>query len=198
VLLMLGGVFTFRTGGIAAVIVGGAVLLFVVVVSSRRLSLRLIDAFAALPRMGRFAPKLREFYESTAILFRPGPLCWATLLSLLAWLAECLGFYLVIGGFPPPHAPLLLAVFIYSATTIGGLPTPGGLGLTESGMAALLRYTAKVETATAAAATLIIRLCTLWFAVIVGVAALLIFGRVVGIATDAAAEIRRGDADEDA
>jgi uncharacterized protein (TIRG00374 family) len=171
-------------------IVGTMVLLFVVVVSSRRMSLALVDLVAKVPKVSRVAPKLRELYESAAILFRPAPFAAASLLSVLAWFCECLGFYLVLGGFGL-GASLMLATFIYATTTVGGLPTPGGLGLTEGGMAALLGYTAKTQAATAGAATLIIRLCTLWFAVLVGVVALLLFRKRVGLADDAAEAMRR-------
>jgi uncharacterized protein (TIRG00374 family) len=185
VLLMLAGIATFKVGRVAVAVVGGLVAAFVVVVSSRRLCLWTIGLVARLPRLGRLGPKLREFYESTALLFRPLPLLAATVLSVAAWLCECVGFHLVLGGLAV-SVPLLLSVFIYSATTIGGLPTPGGLGLTEGGMTALLRYAAGADKGIAGAATLIIRLCTLWFAVIVGVVALVIFRRAVGLAADAA------------
>ena len=112
-------------------------------------------------------------------LFRAGPLLLASLLSVAAWFCECLGFHLVLGGLGVTIS-LLLSVFIYSATTIGGLPTPGGLGLTEGGMTALLRYTAHADKGIAGAATLIIRLCTLWFAVAVGFAATAAFTRLHG------------------
>lgn len=191
VLLMLAGIATFSTGRVAVAVVGGAVALFIAAVSSRRLCLGLISLVERLPRVGRLAPKLREFYESTAALFAPLPLLAATVLSVAAWLCECVGFHVVLGGLAVT-LPLLRSVFIYSATTIGGLPTPGGLGLTEGGMTALLRYTAGATKAIAGAATLIIRLCTLWFAVIVGVAALLVFRRSVGLAVDAADELKRG------
>jgi uncharacterized protein (TIRG00374 family) len=55
---------------------------------------------------------------------------------------------------------------------------PGGLGVQEGGMVALLVKTATgVGTATAAAATFITRLCTLWFAVAVGLVALTLVRR---------------------
>lgn len=192
VLLMLAGSASFAVGRVALGVVGGGVLLFLVVVSSRRLCLWVIALVARLPRIGRLAPKAREFYDSTAALFAPLPLLAASALSLAAWFCECLGFHLVLGGLGVAP-PLLLSVFIYSATTIGGLPTPGGLGLTEGGMTALLRYTAGASKGVAGAATLLIRLCTLWFAVLVGVAALLIFRRRVGLAADAADEMRSGE-----
>ncbi len=185
VLLMLGGIFTFGRGQLPAAIVGGLVLAFLVVVSSRRLSLGLLSLLGRLPGLQRLTPKLRQFYESTAALFAPGPLLASALLSVAAWFCECLGFHLVLGGFGVTSASLLLSVFIYSASTIGGLPTPGGLGLTEGGMTALLRYMAGVPKGIAGAATLVIRLCTLWLAVLVGVVALVVFRRRVGLAEDA-------------
>ena len=188
VLLMLGGIFTFRQGQLAALAVGGLVLALVGVVSSRRLSLGLLSLLGRLPVLRRFAPKLREFYEATAALFRPAPLLLAALLSVAAWFCECIGFHLVLGGFGVT-ATLLLSLFIYAATTIAGLPTPGGLGLTESGMTALLRLTAGATRPVAGAATLIIRLCTLWFAVLVGVIALVVFRGRVGLADDVADEL---------
>lgn len=191
VLLMLAGGAAFRTGRVAVAVVGGLVLLFIVVVSSRRLCERALALVARLPRLGRLAPKLRELYESTAALFRPLPLLVAALLSVAAWLCECVGFHLVLGGFAVA-VPLLRSVFIYSATTIGGLPTPGGLGLTEGGMTALLRYGAGATRGIAGAATLLIRLCTLWLAVIVGVIALLVFRRSVGLAADATDRMAAG------
>jgi uncharacterized protein (TIRG00374 family) len=194
VLLMLTGFFTFRRFQGVLLAVGGLILLFLVVVSSRRLSMALLHLIARLPGLARLGHKLEEFYEATAALFRPGPLALATLLGLAAWLCECVGFHLVIGGFPGARAPLLLAVFIYSATTLGGVVTPGGIGITDGSMTALLSYAAALTAATAGAATLIIRLCTLWFAVVVGVIALLIFRRRVGLSADIAAELQQGAA----
>lgn len=183
VLLMAAGFYTFRRFHVVLASVGGMVALFLVVVSSRRLSLALLRLLTRLPGISRLGHKLEEFYESTAVLFRPGPLLASTLLSLAAWACECLGFYLVLGGFAgTSSAPLLLAFFIYSATTLGGVVSPGGLGVTDGSMTALLSYTTAFTAATAGAATLLIRLCTLWFAVLVGVVALLVFRKRVGLA----------------
>jgi glycosyltransferase 2 family protein len=197
VLLMLTGFFTFRRFTGVLVGVGGLVAAFLVVVSSRRLSMAVLRLIARLPGLARLGSKLEEFYDATAALFRPGPLALATLLGIAAWCCECTGFFLVVRGFPGTSAPLLLCVFIYSATTLGGVVTPGGIGVTDGGMTALLSYAAAFTAATAGAATLIIRLCTLWFAVVVGVIALLIFARRVGLAGDVAAELskaRKGSA----
>jgi glycosyltransferase 2 family protein len=183
VLLMLTGFFTFRRFQLVLYLVGGMIAVFLIIISSRRLSLAVLHLLGRLPGLRRLGDKLLEFYESTAALFRPTPLLIATTLSVAAWFCECFGFYLVLGGFPDTQVPLLLAVFIYSATTLGGVVTPGGIGVTDGGMTALLSYAARFTAATAGAATLLIRLCTLWFAVVVGVVALLVFRRNVGLSS---------------
>jgi uncharacterized protein (TIRG00374 family) len=191
VLLMATGFFTFRRYLSVLLGVSGLVVAFLVVISSRRLSMAILRLITRLPGLSRVGNKLEEFYESTAALFQLTPLFLSTLLSVAAWFCECLGFSLVLGGFPGTTVPLLLAVFIYSATTLGGVVTPGGLGVTDGGMTALLSYTASLTAAAAGAATLIIRLCTLWFAVIVGVVALLVFRRRVGLSDELPGELDR-------
>ncbi|MCK5795559.1 MAG: flippase-like domain-containing protein [Deltaproteobacteria bacterium] len=185
-LLMSTGVLTWRRGLVPMAIVGGAVLLLLLVVSSRQLSLALLKVVGRLPGLQRIAGSLEAFYESSATLLRPTPLLIAVTLSVLSWFFECLGTYVVLRGFPETHVPLLMATFVYAASTIGGLPTPGGLGLTDGGMVGLLSFVGKVDRGVAAAATLLVRLATLWFAVVVGVLALLIFRREVGLAGDIA------------
>jgi uncharacterized protein (TIRG00374 family) len=66
-------------------------------------------------------------------------------------------------------------MLIYAATTIAGALSflPGGLGVTEGAMTLLLvQATHGVDSPTAAAATILTRLATLWFAVGLGVIAL--------------------------
>lgn len=191
VLLMGIGFVSFRQGGLVIAIVAGLLLAMLTVLSSRRLAARLVRVATAAPPLRRAREGLLALVESTALLFKPRPLALASALSLLSWSCECLGTYLVVLGFGETRVSLLLATFVYSATTLGGLPTPGGLGLTDGGMTALLSYLGGVETTRAAAATLLVRLSTLWFAVVVGVGALLLFRREVGLADDAIDQLRR-------
>ena len=65
-----------------------------------------------------------------------------------------------------------LAVVIYAGTTIAGALSflPGGLGVTEGAMTlALVEGAAHFDRASAVAATLLTRLATLWFAVVLGI-----------------------------
>jgi uncharacterized protein (TIRG00374 family) len=169
-------------GGGQRVIIAAVVLVgvFLVVASTRRLAHALIDLAARLPAIGRLAPKLREFYDGMAALVRPGPLLLTTLLSLVAWTLECVAFWLVVRGFDGALASVKLCTFIYAAMTIAGALSflPGGLGVQEGGMVSLLVSMAHgLGKARAAAATFITRLCTLWFAVLVGLIALAVVQR---------------------
>jgi uncharacterized protein (TIRG00374 family) len=71
------------------------------------------------------------------------------------------------------------ATFIFAASTLFGLVSflPGGLGTSEATSAGLLIALVGVSASVAAAATIIIRFCTLWFGVGLGVVALLWFGQ---------------------
>ncbi len=166
-------------GGGRRLLIATALLLGLVLLAaaSERLVHLVLDHWARLPLVGASAPKLRQAYQATAELLSPAPLAGATALSVLAWLCECVAFYLVLRGFPAAHASLRLCTFIYAAMTVAGALSflPGGLGVQEGGMVELLILMGRgIGTATAFAATFVTRLCTLWFAVALGVLALLL------------------------
>ncbi|MEM9489523.1 MAG: YbhN family protein, partial [Myxococcota bacterium] len=139
----------------------------------------------------RFADGLRTFYDGLATLVRPRSLSWATGLGVAAWLAECIGFALIVAAFPGTAVPLGLATLIYAATTIAGALSflPGGLLVTEAAMAALLIESSRgVDEPTAVAATILTRLATLWLAVVLGLIALAILRRVAPASAQAIAQ----------
>ena len=89
-------------------------------------------------------------------------------LGVLAWFAEGLGFWWLLGALGHP-LPLTTSVFVYAfAMLVGGISfLPGGLGSSEAVMIGLLALHGLPEAA-AVSATLICRLATLWFAVALG------------------------------
>lgn len=103
---------------------------------------------------------------------RPGMLLVATLLSLLAWGAEALAFYWVLTWLGTDIS-LSFAMFVYALSMLAGAVSflPGGLGGAEVVMVSLLVLKG-MTTPAAVAATVFIRLATLWFAVAIGLAAL--------------------------
>lgn len=181
VLLVSVGMVAFRVGLLPVALVAAAVVLFVLVISSRRLSCGLLNLAARLPGLRRRRETLQQLHESTALLFRLPLLGLASLIGTAAWFCECVGTFLIVKGLAIDGVSLLLATFVYGSSTLGGLPTPGGLGLTDGGMAAMLHYFGGVAPAAAGAATMLVRLCTLWFAVAIGVAALMSFRRSLGL-----------------
>ncbi|HEY2729212.1 MAG TPA: lysylphosphatidylglycerol synthase transmembrane domain-containing protein [Polyangia bacterium] len=187
-LLALAGVFSFEVDRrflvAAAALVGAGVL----IVSVDPLAEACLALAARLPGVRRFAPKLSEFHRSTALLLRPTPLLLATVLSTGSWMLECLAFWVVVGGFPGAHVELRAATFIYASMTVAGALSflPGGLGVTEAGMLAMLvRFGVGLTRGSAAAATFVTRACTLWFAVALGLPALVLYTRRKHVAVPA-------------
>ncbi len=152
----------------------------IVIVQHRPLCTRLLDRVEQLPLGRKAAPKLRNVYTSTSQLLNWRILLISTLLSLVSWGCECVAFYYVLTGLGLEGTALLLlqATFIFAASTLFGLVSflPGGLGASEASSAGLLIALLGVSASVATAATIIIRFCTLWFGVSLGVGALIWFG----------------------
>jgi uncharacterized protein (TIRG00374 family) len=181
------GAFTFDVDRTFLLVATGFIVAGLAVVSIEPLARFALGLVTRLPRMERFSAKLNEFYESTATLLRPVPLLLGVGFSVVSWYCECLAFWLIVGGFPGASIERPAATFIYAAMTIAGAISflPGGLGVTEAGMLALLgKFAVGAGRGVAAAATFLTRLATLWFAVVVGLGALLLFARRTHVKVD--------------
>jgi uncharacterized protein (TIRG00374 family) len=186
-LLALVGVFDYDID--RRFLIAGAVLVVagLVVVSVDPVAKAAIAVAGKLPVLRRFAHRLDDAHAHTAILLAPLPLIAATALATVSWFFECLAFYFVVEGFPGANISLQSATFFYAATTVAGALSflPGGLGVTEAGMLALLHRWAHIEEGAAAAATFVTRAATLWFAVALGLPALLLYARRKHVNIDA-------------
>jgi uncharacterized protein (TIRG00374 family) len=90
-------------------------------------------------------------------------------IGILAWGAEALGFIYLIDLLGYDINPLIIAAIYAASMLVGALSfLPGGLGGAEITMHILL-VTMGVNPSDSVAATLICRIATLWFAVIIGV-----------------------------
>ena len=147
----------------------------------------LLALVARLPGGERLAPKARDAFASARLLLTPLELVWAVGPAVLAWGLECVAAWRVVDAFAPGAFTLDQAAFAFALPLVAGavaIFTPGGLGVTEGAMTALLRpryvaagLAAEAAQAAAVSATLIVRLCTLWYAMLVGVIALVCFRR---------------------
>lgn len=175
VLLAAAGSLAFSDGWIVAL--GGAVVVAVLWLACawRPLGELCLRIAAKLPVLKRLTPKLRQAYEALRELTAPVPLATATLLSVVSWGLECLSLLYIAAGFSGLSLSLAEATFSYSAPTIVGALAllPGGLGVTEAGMASLVAQFGETSEAMAVATTILVRLATLWWAVILGAIALI-------------------------
>lgn len=169
------GVYPLGVSALAAILI--ATIIFIVIVQRRAWAERLLDASARLPIIARFIPLARNLYASAFLLLRFKSLTIAIGLSMLAWFAECVTLLIVLLGIglAPTFTLLLQATFIYAAASLFGAASmlPGGLGATEGGLAFLLEQIVAVTREGAVAATLIVRFVTLWFAVLLGLIAVI-------------------------
>jgi uncharacterized protein (TIRG00374 family) len=169
----------FLVAGASLMIIG---LVAVTVTPVAHAALRIA---ASIPGLRALAPKLDEFYRTTAELLRPAALVPAVALSVLSWYFECVAFWVIVHGFDGAVVGMRAATFIYAAMTIAGALSflPGGLGVTEAGMLGLLTTLATgADRGVATAATFVTRVCTLWFAVAIGLLALTVFVRKTRVA----------------
>ena len=157
----------------------GSLTLFLLV-QWRWLANKLLMALGRIGFLSKRIHHLQTFYDSSYRLFKPQVLVIALLMSIVGWFGECFAFYLIMLGLgQKADFDLLLAcVFIMAAASLAGTLSflPGGLGVADGSIGGLLALLVKgVTGGVAAAATFLIRLCTLWFGVLLGIAILFIF-----------------------
>ncbi len=165
-------------------IIGFAIffVVLVLVISSRKISYAIIGVLEKFRFISKISIKLHTAYDSIYQMVRFKELIITVLLSIFAWSFECFSFYLVINGFGienSVHVDIFIATFVYGFATLAGAATmlPGGLGATDASITGLL-VLLSIPKNIAVASTLIIRSATLWFAVVVGIAAVAVYQKV--------------------
>ncbi|MFZ1771037.1 MAG: lysylphosphatidylglycerol synthase transmembrane domain-containing protein [Caldilinea sp.] len=151
----------------------------IIVIQIRPLALRVLAITHRIPLIRKFSDQLYTIYDSSYLLFRPGPLTWALLCGLVAWGTSGLAFGVVLVGFGAPlnWQSFFMAVFIFNISTVIGavVALPGGLGGFEGSAVFWVVRLFGMSTATATAAALIIRFCTLWLGVGIGFVSFLLW-----------------------
>jgi glycosyltransferase 2 family protein len=151
------------------------VVVVVFLLVEQKLLLRLLNVFRNI-RI-RFVQQLLELVPRLLAranqLFAPKPFATGMVIGLFAWSAEALAFAWLaheLGG----HGSIVLYMSIFCASIIAGALTfvPGGLGGTEVVLYMLSVATGMGE-AEALTATILIRLASLWYAVVLGLLSLL-------------------------
>ncbi len=143
-------------------------ILGIAIIANKSVSKRIIGYAERIPLVAKWIKPIQIAYDTSHTLLTGRVLAVSTLLGLVAWFSECIGFFFVLDGVDV-HFKLLSASFIYAFSTVVGAISflPGGLGVTETSLAGLLIF-ANVPKDASVAATFIVRGATLWFAVIIG------------------------------
>jgi len=182
VMLSIAGALVFGYGTEIIISFGAAFVIMVFIISNKKLSYAIIGLLEKFKFIARVSHKLHTAYDSIYQMVRFKELIITIILSIFAWSFECFSFYLVINGFglgETLHIDLLIATFVYGFATIAGAATmlPGGLGATDASITGLL-VLLTLPKSVAVASTLIIRAATLWFAVVVGIVAVMFYQKI--------------------
>ncbi len=176
---------------VLAVILAG-MLGVIIAVQIRPLAEWVLDLAARLPWLKGRAEALRNLYESSYQLLTWKNLLIAVGIGVISWGGECVAFYLVLRGVGLSHTPNLLleATFILAfASLVGAVSAlPGGLGAADTSITGLILLFVTPQRDLAVAATLLIRFCTLWFGVTLGLITLLALYRRLLFAPPVASE----------
>ena len=157
------------------VVILAALILAALIVLQQTRWLQALEAIAQnrLPaRLARLVTHSIEIVLHSGRCFRLPMLLQGIALGVIAWGAEGVAFYYIM-RILGSELSLQTALFIYAFSMLVGALSflPGGLGGVEAAMVALLMLN-HVAQPQAVAATVLIRLATLWFAVALGVIAL--------------------------
>lgn len=180
-LLSLIGFAGLGVGGdlvLAGVVMIATLLVLVLWRTPLRLLFRRLER---TPGLAGLAARAEVVLDRLRSLLRPAPLLFGNVLGLLAWGAEALAFYLLLGALGST-ATLQSATFVYTVAALAGAVSmlPGGLVATEGSMVGLLLLLGLADQSVAVFATIVIRFATLWFAVLIGLFGFLPSRRIVG------------------
>ena len=179
-ILAIVGAFVFDFGGGISITISSLLIILIVFISNKNLSIPLLNQLEKIKFLRKYLTSIHAAYESSYLLLKPLPLVSMTFISLLAWGFECLGYYLILLNFNVNFG-LLWTSFSYGFSTIVGAISmlPGGLGITEGSLTFLL-IQKNVAKDIAVTTTFIVRVVTLWFAVVVGIISVLFYQKRYG------------------
>ena len=180
------GVATYRPEAIPLVAMSALLsVAAIVILQSQRMTAMVLGLVANFPVGDRIAPKLEELIESSRALLGFKSLVIGLLLATLSWWFECAEYALAFTGFQL-ELPMGVAVFGYSFSTVAGVISPGGVGPTDFFLIELAQRLGDLDGDVATAAAFLVRICTLWFAVLLGAVALLRFGKQLDVDVESA------------
>lgn len=179
-IMALIGAYIFDYGKNVAIIIGIFLILGVIIFSNKTIFITLTNIISRINFISKYADKIQSAYDSSSRLLAIRPLLLMILVSTISWGFECIGYYIILKNFEL-NVSVVWSFFSYSFSTIVGAVSmlPGGLGVTEGSLTLMVFQKGLAEN-DAVATTFIIRVVTLWFAVLVGAISLLIYQKRFG------------------
>ena len=174
IILGLTGLTMLSAPIVAALVIAlGLVLVSLMFVLSRQ-----VLKLSRLPILSRWTELFQNSQDGFKQLVTIKAMFVGVAIGIVAWSAEGLALWVILNGVGADIA-LFQAIPIYAAATLVGAITalPGGLIGTEGSMLALLQQI-DIPRSAASAGTVLVRLVTLWFAVALGLLALLALRRI--------------------
>ncbi|WP_214044176.1 lysylphosphatidylglycerol synthase transmembrane domain-containing protein [Methanomethylovorans sp.] len=177
VILSAFGIFSYKEGIYLLTILFFMVLTFCIAITSKSISEKVIGIIEK--KAMKYSGNIKNIHEVFQGLLEPKTFISLSLLNALAWFCECLGFYFIVIGFDQ-HLTIPLSVFIFSfASLAGGVSmVPGGIGLAEVTITGFLQHYG-FNPAIATGTTLIVRLGSFWYGVVLGLAVYLLFRKKI-------------------
>ena len=185
ILAMIGFGIGINTGDqlLTVLLLGGVVLVGAIVLSQKTFYQKILTRFTSFGPLKRFHDSVDDIEHTMTRTLGPKPLVVSTSVSIPGWFMECLELWLLLSLLSDAGLPsltqaslilLLQSTFVHSTASIIGAISflPGGVGTYEITSVALITLLLGLPATTASAATILIRVVTLWFSVIVGFIAL--------------------------
>lgn len=170
-------VFALSTGALSVlsngtwplIVAASVAILGTVVVSNRAFHQLLLRVLGRQKWIREHECSANEILDAIHETLAPVPLTISLSIAIVGWACEGLAFAVIITGLGYDGLSVVTSVGVYAISTILGAFTftPGGIGLTEASMAGLL-VAAGAPAPLASAATLLVRVVTLWFGVAAG------------------------------
>lgn len=183
-LALVGFALGVNTGDqlLTVIILGGAVLGGAIVLGSKTFYQKIIARLTSMGPLKRFQDHCDILEDTMTKTLSPKPMLLSTIISIPGWFMECLELWLLLAiltGQPFTLSLLLISTFVHATASIIGAVSflPGGVGTYEVTSVALITVILLVGNTIASAATILIRVMTLWFSVVVGFIAMAIVTR---------------------
>lgn len=159
------------------IIASVVLVLIFLLLKSKKMFNRAINLIKKMKFVSKIADPISESFDTIQLSLNKKTLTLCTILSICYWLIVGIGAFFVLKAVGIDTLEPIKVVSIYSSSLIIGAASfiPGGVGVAEGSIAGLLSLNG-IDISVAIALGILIRIFTLWYAVLVGFIALKING----------------------